>query len=72
MENINFSLNELEINKQVGVDIDDMNLFLGYDDIYDIEQMKLYYSCSYSFRSTVIAKVVVFYMIYQRELVDED
>ena len=37
MENINFSLNELEINKQVGVDIDDMNLFLGYDDIYDIK-----------------------------------
>ena len=55
MENINFSLNELEINKQVGIDeisIDEISIndFLNYADMYDIEQMKLHSSANYNIK----------------------
>jgi hypothetical protein len=71
MENINFSLNELEINKQVGVDeIDDLNLFLGYEDMYDIEQMKLYYSTNYTIKC--LTQILQYYGLAKNKMVKEE
>jgi hypothetical protein len=68
MENINFSLNELEINKQV--DIDDLSIFLGYEDMYDIEHMKLYYSTNYTIKS--LTHILQYYGLTKNKMVKEE
>jgi hypothetical protein len=73
MENINFSLNELEINKQVSrdeVNIDDLSIFLGYEDMYDIEHMKLYYSTNYTIKA--LTQILQYYGLTKNKMVKEE
>lgn len=80
MENINFSLNEIEINKCVSVSdsnqIDDMHLFFGCDgdedgdDEYDIEQLKLYYNSNYTIKG--LSQILQYYGVQKNKMVKEE
>jgi hypothetical protein len=75
MENINFSLNELEINKQV--DISDLNILLTHNNnadddniIYDIDQLKLYYSTNYTIKG--LSQILQYYGLPKNKMVKEE
>ena len=70
MENINFSLNELEINKQVDINEVSIDDFLGYEDMYDIEQMKLYYSTNYTIKA--LTQILQYYGLTKNKMVKEE
>jgi len=61
MENINFSLNEIEINTQV-----EMNT----DTFYDIEQMKLYYSTNYTIKG--LQQILQYYGLPKNKMIKDE
>ena len=81
MENINFSLNEIEINKDVFNGYDLNHDIATYDiatydiatyDIatYDIEQMKLYYSTNYTIKG--LLQILQYYGLPKNKMVKEE
>jgi hypothetical protein len=67
MENINFSLIETEINKKVSVD---MNIFLEYESMYDIDQLKYYYNTNYSIKG--LTQILQYYGLPKHKMVKEE
>lgn len=70
MENINFSLNELEINKEVQ-GIDDFNVFLPEPaELYDIEALKLYYNTNFNIKG--LTQILQYYGLAKNKMVKEE
>ena len=71
MENINFSLNEIEINSVSDSNqIDDMHLFFDCDDNYDIEQLKLYYNSNFNIKG--LTQILQYYGLQKNKMVKEE
>jgi hypothetical protein len=71
MENINFSLNEIEINKTISLDeswMDDPNFF--YEDTYDMEQLTLYYNTHYTIKG--LLQILQYYGIHKSKMVKDE
>lgn len=76
MENINFSLNEIEINKTVSLEetpldegwMDDPNFF--YNDTYDIEQLTLYYNTNHTIKS--LLQILQYYGIQKSKMIKDE
>jgi hypothetical protein len=65
MDNINFLLVEPEINKKV-----DLNVFLGYDEIYDIDQLKYHYNVNYTTKG--LSQILQYYGLPKNKMVKEE
>jgi hypothetical protein len=67
MENINFSLNEIEINKE---EAPDLTYFLGYEDNYDIEYLQLYYNTNFNIKG--LTQILQYYGLQKNKMVKEE
>ena len=68
MENINFSLNEIEINKPE-LDLNILDTFV-YENMYDIEQLKIFYDTHFTIKS--LSQILQYYNIQKNKMVKEE
>jgi hypothetical protein len=69
MENINYSLNELEQNNNNNNQAVDLTIFFGYNDICDVEQLKLYYNM-YTIKN--LQQIIQYYGLQKNKMVKEE
>ena len=65
MENINFSLNEIEINKPE-LDLNILDTFV-YENMYDIEQLKIFYDTHFTIKS--LSQILQYYNIQKNKII---
>ena len=68
MENVNFSLTELEINNPE-LDLNILETFV-YENMYDIEQLKHYYDTHFTIKS--LTQILQYYNIQKNKMVKEE